>query len=308
MSAGDVPNDDAKVSAAIAAKETDLTTPEHQEPGSSTASQSTDFEKQETASTEAKKAAFPSEEKQAVDVTREGEVASSIEEKQVASSTEEKQVASSSDEKQVASSSEASEEKPASTSTDEKQQASIKVKDDKDAPEDNAAHHVHGIARIILVFGLCATTFIIGLDQMIIATAIPKITTLFQSLDDVGWYGSAYLLCITALQPSFGKVYTYFDVKWTFVGALVVFEVGSIICAAATSSSMLIVGRAIAGSGGAGLYSGGMTMLAYAIPLKQRTIYLACLSSMFGVASIVGPILGGVFTDQLTWRWLVLCG
>lgn len=65
-------------------------------------------------------------------------------------------------------------------STDEKQDEPT----DQDAPEDGAAHHVHGISRIILVFGLCATTFIIGLDQMIIATAIPKITTLFKSLEE----------------------------------------------------------------------------------------------------------------------------
>jgi MFS family permease len=66
---------------------------------------------------------------------------------------------------------------------------------------------------------------------------------------------------------------------------------------------MLIVGRAIAGAGGAGLYSGGMTILGYSIPLNQRAIYLAAFASMFGISSIVGPILGGTFTDKLTWRW-----
>jgi MFS family permease len=66
---------------------------------------------------------------------------------------------------------------------------------------------------------------------------------------------------------------------------------------------MLIVGRAIAGAGGAGLYSGGMTILGYSIPLNQRAIYLAAFASMFGISSIVGPILGGAFTDKLTWRW-----
>jgi MFS family permease len=105
------------------------------------------------------------------------------------------------------------------------------------------------------------------------------------------------------LQPSFGKIYTYFDVKWTFVAALAIFEIGSIVCATARDSPMLIVGRAIAGAGGAGLFSGGMTIIGYAIPLKHRAIYLAALSSMFGVSSIVGPILGGAFTDRLTWRW-----
>jgi MFS family permease len=119
----------------------------------------------------------------------------------------------------------------------------------------------------------------------------------------VGWYGSAYFLTTTSLQPSFGKIYTYFDVKWIYLSALLVFELGSIICAAATSSTMLIVGRAVAGAGAAGLFSGGMTIIAYSVALRKRAIFIAALSSMFGIASIVGPILGGAFTDNLSWRW-----
>jgi len=77
---------------------------------------------------------------------------------------------------------------------------------------------------------------------------VPKITTEWpDALNDVGWIGSSYLLTTTSLQPSFGKVYTYFDVKWTYLSALIIFEVGSVICAAASSSTMLIVGRAVAG-------------------------------------------------------------
>ena len=121
------------------------------------------------------------------------------------------------------------------------------------------------------------------------ATAIPKITTVFNSLNDVGWYGSSYLLTTTSLQPSLGKVYTYFNIKWTYIGAIVVFEIGSLICALANSSVMLIVGRAIAGAGAAGLFSGGMTIIGYTVPLKKRPIYIAMLSSMFGNASVVRP-------------------
>jgi fucose permease len=164
--------------------------------------------------------------------------------------------------------------------------------------EDDESKYITGAPLYLLTFGLVLSTFVVALDNTIIATAIPRITTVFNSLDDVGWYGSSYLLTTTSLQPSFGKVYTYFNVKWTYIAALVIFEVGSVLCGAAVNSEMLIVGRAVAGCGAAALFSGGMTIVAYSVPLRKRPIYIGLLSSMFGIASVVGPILGGAFTDR----------
>ncbi|KAF1841066.1 MFS general substrate transporter [Cucurbitaria berberidis CBS 394.84] len=188
----------------------------------------------------------------------------------------------------------------------DKKQTSTAVANENGAPDEemeDESKYLTGFKLAILSIGLCLTTFVIALDNTIIATAIPKITSVFNSLEDVGWYGSSYLLTTTSLQPSFGRVYTYFDVKYTYLSALVIFEVGSIICAVATSSPMFIVGRAIAGAGAAALYSGGMNIIGFSVPLRKRAIYIAALSSMFGIASVVGPILGGAFTDRLSWRW-----
>ena len=91
--------------------------------------------------------------------------------------------------------------------------------------------------------------------------------------------------------PSCGKIYTYFDVKYTYLIGLLIFEVGSVICAAARNSPMFIIGRAIAGVGAAALFSGGMIIIGYSVALRKRPIYIAALSSMFGIASVVGPIL-----------------
>ncbi|KAF2745217.1 MFS general substrate transporter [Sporormia fimetaria CBS 119925] len=171
------------------------------------------------------------------------------------------------------------------------------------ASQEDESKYLGGVKLAVLSLGLCLTTFVIALDNTIIATAIPKITEVFNSLDDVGWYGSSYLLTTCSLQPSFGKVYTYFDVKYTYLFALLLFEVGSVICAAATTSEMFITGRAVAGAGAAALFSGGMTIIGYSVPLRKRPIYIAALSSMFGIASVVGPVLGGALTDKASWRW-----
>ncbi|KAH8114084.1 MFS general substrate transporter [Phellopilus nigrolimitatus] len=169
--------------------------------------------------------------------------------------------------------------------------------------EDTDVVYPSGLTLALLTTGLALVIFVVALDNTIIATAIPTITSVFDSLDDVGWYGSAYLLTTTSLQPSFGKIYSYFDVKWTYLSALVVFEVGSVICASATSSPMLIIGRAVAGAGASALFQGGLTIVGFSVPLRKMPIYIAVLSSMFGIASVVGPILGGALTDRASWRW-----
>lgn len=95
-------------------------------------------------------------------------------------------------------------------------------------------------------------------DRAILATAIPKITTEFNSIADVGWYGSAYLMTLCGFQLLFGKFYGEFDVKWVFILSLSIFELGSILSAAAPSSMIMIVGRAVAGVGGCGLIAGSL--------------------------------------------------
>ena len=100
-----------------------------------------------------------------------------------------------------------------------------------------------------------------------------------------------------------GKAYKYFRLKGTFLLSIFIFEVGSLICAAAPNSVALIVGRAIAGAGGAGIASGVYTIIAVSAPPKQRPAFTGLLGATYGCASVIGPLLGGVFTENLTWRW-----
>ncbi|RAH70391.1 MDR family MFS transporter [Aspergillus aculeatinus CBS 121060] len=168
---------------------------------------------------------------------------------------------------------------------------------------DESHEYITGLRLFAVLASVTLAAFLMLLDGSIIGVAIPNITSQFHSLDDVGWYTAAYQLASAALQPLSGKVYTFYNTKWSYLFFFGVFELGSLICGLANSSSMLIGGRAIAGMGSSGLLNGGMTIIAGSVPLEKRPIYTGIYLGISQVGIICGPLIGGALTQYTTWRW-----
>ncbi|VUC21462.1 unnamed protein product, partial [Clonostachys rosea] len=154
-----------------------------------------------------------------------------------------------------------------------------------------------------ILIGMYLSLFLVALDRMIIATAVPKITDEFKSINDIGWYGSAYMLTAACFFPISGRIYQIYPTKWVYVCSIIIFEVGSAICGAAPNSIAFILGRAIAGSGSSGIFTGGIMIMMPMVPLRKRPTFAAFFGMAFGLASVLGPVIGGLFTDKVTWRW-----
>ena len=157
---------------------------------------------------------------------------------------------------------------------------------------------------LIVMGGLMAGMFLAALDQSIVGTALPRITSELGGLDKLSWVVTAYLVTQTASTPLWGKISDLYGRKRIFQAAIITFLVGSLLAGLAQGIGELIAFRAVQGLGGGGLFALALATMGDIVPPRERGRYGGYFGAVFGTSSVLGPVLGGFFTDGPGWRWI----
>lgn len=164
-----------------------------------------------------------------------------------------------------------------------------------------------GLSRgklIITFIGLILGILMAALDQTIVATAMPTISADLNGLSQISWIITAYLLGQTVAMPIYGKIGDFIGRRNAFHLAIVIFLSGSILAGLAQSMTVLIAFRAMQGIGAGGLMIGAQTIMAEIVSARERGKYMSVMGPMIGVATVLGPLLGGYLTEHVSWRWI----
>ncbi|KAL2070995.1 hypothetical protein VTL71DRAFT_14021 [Oculimacula yallundae] len=170
--------------------------------------------------------------------------------------------------------------------------------------EEVSPRDITGWRWVVVVLAILSSTFLFALDNTIVAVIQPVIVRQFDSVSKLSWLGVSFLIGAAATNLLWGKIFGQFDSKWTYIFCVFLFELGSAVCGAAPDMNALIIGRAICGVGGAGMYVGVMTLLAATTTIHERPLYVGGTGLTWGLGTVLGPIIGGAFTDSSAgWRW-----
>ncbi|KAK6071131.1 MFS drug efflux [Seiridium cupressi] len=185
----------------------------------------------------------------------------------------------------------------------EKQEHDVEGAKAAEAPE-TSPRNIHGWKWAISYIALLSSIFLYAFDCTVVADVQTAIINDFGAIDQLSWLSNGLVMPATAMVMPWGRLYGQFNAKTLYLVCVLIFEVGSAVCGAAPTVNALIVGRALAGAGGSGIYMGVMTLMAATTTMKERPFYIGLTGITWGFGIVLGPIIGGAFAiSSVGWRW-----
>ncbi|WP_299757239.1 MDR family MFS transporter [uncultured Chloroflexus sp.] len=159
-------------------------------------------------------------------------------------------------------------------------------------------------SKVLILIGVLLGLFLSALDQTIVSTALPRIVADLKGIELIGWVSTSYLLASTAMVPIYGKLSDIYGRKYVLLFGIVVFLLGSLLCGLAGDMTQLVFFRGLQGFGAAALTSTAFAIPADLFAPAERARYMGLFGAVFGLSSVVGPFIGGLLTDNLSWHWI----